>query len=61
MDGVWYKLCPRCRNYIKKTESQDSGICSACGWEEYSVKYFCEIVDKYCVFYPSDLKDQLAA
>jgi hypothetical protein len=61
MDGVWYKLCPQCRNYIKKAEPQDSGKCRACGWEEYSGMYFCEIADKYCMFYPPDLKDKLAA
>ena len=61
MDGMWYKLCPQCRNYIKKTSPQDSGICCACGWEEYPVTHFCEIVDKYCEFYPSEPGDKLAA
>ncbi len=61
MDGIWYKLCPKCRNYIKKVDPQDSGICCACGWEEHPVMYFCEIADKYCAFSPSARGDKLAA
>ena len=61
MDGVWYKLCPQCRNYFKKKEPLDAGICGTCGWEEYPATYFCEIFGKYCVFCPPDLKDRLAA
>jgi hypothetical protein len=61
MDGVWYKLCPQCKNYIKKTEPQDSAMCCACGWEEYPVTFFCEVVNRYCMFYPTDHGERMAA
>lgn len=35
MDGMWYKRCPHCGNYVKKHEPQESALCCVCGWKEY--------------------------
>jgi anaerobic ribonucleoside-triphosphate reductase len=48
MEGIWCKQCPRCGNYLKKTDPQEAGMCCACGWEEYVPAFFCEIVNRYC-------------
>jgi uncharacterized C2H2 Zn-finger protein len=48
MDGMWYKRCPRCGNYIKKRDPQESGVCCACGWEEYINSIYCEATRNYC-------------
>ncbi len=48
MDGIWYKKCPRCGNYILKRDPTESGMCCACGWEEYDGHFYCSLVRKYC-------------
>ncbi len=48
MDGIWYKKCPQCGNYIRKIDPQEACMCCACGWEEYCASFFCEIYNKYC-------------
>ena len=48
MHGMWYKLCPQCRNYMKKADPQESSTCCACGWEEYIPPYYCEFVHTFC-------------
>lgn len=50
MDGMWYKRCPRCNNYMKKIDPRECGMCCACGWEEYETLVFCEVVNHYCTF-----------
>ena len=55
MADMWFKRCPQCGSYAKKSEPQDAAICSACGWEEYIVSaFFCEIVHKYCTLLAQD-------
>jgi len=49
MDGMWYKHCPKCGNYVKKVDPQDSGMCCACGWVEYVVTYYCELRHRFCI------------
>jgi len=48
MADMWFKRCPQCGNYMKKTAPQESGMCCACGWEEYVVAFYCEVVNRYC-------------
>jgi hypothetical protein len=48
MDGMWYKHCPKCGNYVKKIDPQESGMCNSCGWQEYVIVYYCEIRGRYC-------------
>lgn len=48
MDGMWYKHCPDCGNYLKKTDPQEAGMCYACGWEEYDPPYYCEVRHCFC-------------
>jgi len=48
MDGMWYKHCPDCGNYVKKSDPLESGMCCACGWEEYAPPYYCEVRHRYC-------------
>lgn len=50
MTGMWYKHCPQCGNYIKKSDLQESGMCCTCGWEEYVSLLYCEVVHKYCTY-----------
>ena len=49
MEGMWFKQCPLCRNYLKKKDPQEAGMCCACGWEEYASAFFCDIVGQYCL------------
>lgn len=48
MDGMWYKRCPQCGNYMKKQDPQESAMCCACGWEEYIKSFFCAIGNDFC-------------
>ncbi len=55
MDGIWFKRCPHCGNYMKKTDPEESCMCCACGWQERQergVLYFCELTNKYCDLAP---------
>jgi hypothetical protein len=54
MDGIWFKRCAQCGNYLKKAAPQESGICCACGWTEYAPPYFCDIIENYCDFCSSE-------
>ena len=48
MVGIWFIRCPRCGNYAKKSDPQESAIC-ACGWEEYvAASFYCDIVNGFC-------------
>jgi len=55
MADVWIKRCPRCGNYIRKATPQESGMCCACGWEEYIVLFYCEVVNRYCSLKSEDI------
>jgi hypothetical protein len=57
MNGMWYKHCPKCGNYVKKTDPQESGVCYACGWVEYVAVFYCEVRHRYCI----EDKDRAAA
>jgi hypothetical protein len=52
MQGIWFKRCPRCGNYIKKINPEELCMCCACGWEETVLSHFCEIVHNYCTVTP---------
>jgi len=61
MSDFWYKLCPRCNNYVKKNDPQETGVCNVCGWEEYAAPYYCEVFNRYCnIFRPVDANEALA-
>jgi len=49
MSDMWFKRCPQCGNYMKKREPQDSGMCCACGWEEYVASFYCDAVNGFCI------------
>jgi hypothetical protein len=48
MADMWFKRCPQCGTYMKKLDPQESGMCCACGWEEYTGAFYCEVVNSYC-------------
>jgi len=48
MTDLWFKRCPRCGTYMKKSDPQESAMCCACGWEEYRGAFYCDIVHNYC-------------
>ncbi len=48
MEGLWYKLCPHCGNYVSKEDPLAFAICCSCGWEEHHPDYFCETANRYC-------------
>ncbi len=48
MFGVWLKKCPRCGNYMMKTDPQETCMCCACGWQENNGHFFCEVINDYC-------------
>ena len=48
MEGMWFKHCPRCLNYLKKSDPQESAMCCACGWAEYERTFYCEILNQFC-------------
>jgi len=50
MDGMWYRHCPHCGEYINKSDPENSWACARCGWQEPHTTYFCEFVHKYCPF-----------
>lgn len=52
MDGVWYKRCPWCGNYMKNQTPQEAFACCACGWEEERSCYFCTYANRYCSLMP---------
>ena len=54
MADMWFKRCPRCGNYMKKVEPQESSTCLACGWEEYVAAFYCEVVNTYCTLLSRD-------
>jgi hypothetical protein len=61
MADMWYKLCPNCSNYLKKADPLESGMCCACGWEEYVTAYYCEVLHRFCSAYCPGNKNQGAA
>ncbi len=49
MDTIWFfKHCPRCGNYLKKLDPQESAMCCSCGWQEYVAPYYCEFRRRFC-------------
>ncbi len=58
MQGVWYKKCPRCGNYIQKNDPEELCMCCACGWQEQELPFFCELINNYCI---SAARNQSAA
>jgi hypothetical protein len=52
MDGMWFKRCPRCGNYMTKEDPRETCQCCACGWEEESLLFFCDAVSNYCHLIP---------
>lgn len=54
MADMWFKRCPRCGNYMKKIEPQESATCFSCGWEEYVAAFYCEVINKYCTLLGQD-------
>ena len=55
MDGIWYKRCPQCSNYMQKADPRESCMCCSCGWEEYAVTtFYCEVIHKYCSYVSMD-------
>ena len=34
MDGIWFKRCPLCGSYMKKSDPREPDACKTCGWEE---------------------------
>jgi anaerobic ribonucleoside-triphosphate reductase len=61
MADMWFKRCPQCGTYMKKVEPQESGMCCACGWEEYVGAFYCEVVDKYCTHLSQDYSLEVAS
>ena len=53
MNGQWCKRCPQCGNYMMKADPSESGMCCACGWEEYTHDVYCDVVNKNCPFFPA--------
>ena len=49
MEGMWCKHCPKCGNYVMKTDPRESGMCKACGWVEYVAVFYCELRRRYCI------------
>jgi len=58
MADMWFKRCPQCGTYMKKFDPQESALCSACGWKEYVVVFYCEVLHRYCTHLDQD--DRLA-
>lgn len=48
MQGIWFIKCPRCDNYMKKTDPEDLCLCCACGWEEKAGPVYCEHIRNFC-------------
>ena len=48
MSGIWFIKCPRCKNYMKKTDPEESCMCCACGWQEQTGQVFCEHIHNFC-------------
>jgi anaerobic ribonucleoside-triphosphate reductase len=61
MADMWFKRCPQCGTYMKKTEPQESSMCCACGWQEYVGEFYCEVVDGYCAKLSQDFKPEMAS
>jgi len=60
MTDLWFKRCPLCSNYMKKTDPQECSICCICGWTEYvGVTFFCKVANKYCTGFTQEDEQQL--
>jgi hypothetical protein len=49
MDGMSCKHCPKCDNYVIKSDPRESGMCKACGWVEHVAVFYCEPRHRYCI------------
>ncbi len=52
MEGIWFKRCPRCGNYMTKENPEEPCMCCACGWHEQGEPFFCELTNHYCDLAP---------
>jgi hypothetical protein len=61
MDGLWYKRCPCCSNYLSKRDPLEVGTCYVCNWMDASPPFYCYLRHRYCtVLAESELEEHYA-
>ena len=60
MADIWFKRCPQCRDYMKKSDPLAAAVCCSCGWKEYVVStFYCEVANKYCTFLYQENREEV--